>query len=94
MSDSGATLANSGYTISIKAIGDNKHKGATIKLNGVRIKSIGGLNFEQSGGDVQTFDIQCSAIDFEYAPGSLSKATGITGAIGSITGGAIGSLFN
>ena len=94
MSDSGATLANSGYTISIKAIGDNKHKGATIKLNGVRIKSIGGLNFEQSGGDIQTFDVQCSAIDFEYAPGSLSKVTGITGAIGSITGGSIGSLFN
>lgn len=86
MSDSGSSIANSGYTISIKAIGDNEHKGATIKLNGVRIKSIGGLSFQQDSGDVQTFDINCSAIDFDYSPGSMSKITGITGAIGSLIG--------
>ena len=86
MSDTGSFLANSGYTITIKAIGDNNSKGATIKINGVRIKSIGGLQFQQSGGEVQTFTVNCSAIDFEYAPGALGKVTAITGALGSILG--------
>lgn len=86
MSDTGSFLANSGYTITIKAIGDNNNKGATIKLNGVRIKSVGNLQFQQNGGEVQTFTVNCSAIDFEYAPGALGKVTGITGALGSILG--------
>lgn len=86
MSDTGSFLTNSGYTITIKAIGDNNNKGATIKINGVRIKSVGNLQFQQSGGEVQTFTVNCSAIDFEYAPGALSKVTGITGALGSILG--------
>ena len=86
MSDTGSFLANSGYTITLKAIGDNNHKGATIKINGVRIKSIGGLQFQQSGGEVQTFTVNCSAIDFEYGPGALGKVSAITGALGSILG--------
>ena len=86
MSDTGTFLANSGYTITIKAIGDKNNKGATIKMNGVRIKSIGGLTFDQSSSEIQKFDVQCSAIDFEYAPGALGKVTGVTGAIGSLLG--------
>jgi hypothetical protein len=85
-SDTGSFLANSGYTITVKAIGDKNHKGASIKLNGVRIKSIGSLSFNQSSSEIQTFDVQCSAIDFSYTPGELGEVAGIAGAIGSIIG--------
>lgn len=52
LSDAGSSLTNSGYTMAIKAIGDENFSGSVIKLNGVRIKSCGGLSFQQSGGDV------------------------------------------
>lgn len=84
MSDSTTSITNSGYSITIKAIGDNNHDGSTIKLNGVRLKTVGGLSFEQEGGNVQTFTITCSAVDYEYSPGALSPITSITGAIGDL----------
>ena len=38
-------LTPSGYTITVRAIGDNKTPGMTLNLNGVRIINIGGLSF-------------------------------------------------
>lgn len=84
VNDSGSAITNSGYTITIKAIGDDKHKGTIIKLNGVRLKSCSGLSFQHSGGDVQTFTMNCSAIDFSVTPGQLGKVSGVVGALGSI----------
>lgn len=89
MSDSPNPVMNSGYTLTITAIGDDKSKGASIILNGVRIKHIGGLNFQQQRGDVQTFDVNCSAIDVTYSPGILRPVSGITGAAGNLLKGVI-----
>lgn len=86
MGDTGANLMNSGYTMSIRSIGDNRHSGSTIMINGVRIKNIGGLSYQNGGGDVQTFSINCSAVDFSVTPGAASKVAGITGAIGKMLG--------
>lgn len=86
MGDLGAALVNSGYTMTIKAIGDNEHSGSTITLNGVRIKNVGGLSFKNSGGDIQTFEVACSAIDFSVAPGGLGKVSAIGNAVGNLLG--------
>lgn len=70
MGDTASNMVNNGYSMSIKAIGDNNHSGSTIFLNGVRIKSIDGISFANQGGDIQTFNVGCSAIDFSVTPGS------------------------
>jgi len=84
LSDAGSTLTNSGYTMAIKAIGDDNFAGSVIKLNGVRIKSCGGLSFQQEGGSVSTFEIGCSAVDFNVTPGAASGVSGVLGALGSL----------
>ncbi len=86
MGETGKFLMDSGYTMSIRAIGDNNHKGSTIMLNGVRIRSVSGLSYQNSGGDVQTFDLQCSAVDFTVTPGAAQAVAGVTNAIGSLIG--------
>jgi hypothetical protein len=46
MNGTGKILANSGYTITIKALtGDKKYKGALVTLSGVRLETIGGLDW-------------------------------------------------
>lgn len=52
MGETGKFLMDSGYTMSIRAIGDDNHSGSTIMLNGVRIKTVGGLSYQNAGGDV------------------------------------------
>ncbi len=86
MGETGKFLMDSGYTMSIRAIGDDNHKGSTIMLNGVRIKSVGGLSYQNSGGDVQTFNLNCSAVDFTVTPGAAQAVAGVTNAIGSLIG--------
>ena len=71
--------------MTIKSLGDDTHKGATLTLNGVRLKTLGPLSFSHEDTDVQTFDVGCSAIDTSSTPGSMdNKATGIMGALASI----------
>lgn len=85
MSDWGQYIAPTGHTMTIKSLGDDTHKGATITLNGVRLKTLGPLSFSHEDTDVQTFDVGCSAIDTSSTPGALdNKATGIMGALASI----------
>ena len=84
LQDSGSALTNSGYTMVVKAIGDDNFKGSTITLNGVRIKTCSGLNFSHNGNEVQTFDIGCSAIDFNVTPGAIGKMGAAVGAIGKL----------
>jgi len=47
MSNAGKSLANSGYTLTIKSLtGDEKHyKGALITCSGVRLETISGLGW-------------------------------------------------
>ena len=86
----GSFVSGQGYTMTIKCIGDNSAKGSVIKLNGVRFKSCGGLQFSNSDNDLSYFDLQCSAIDFSVTPGALKKIGGVAGAVGGLLGGSVG----
>lgn len=80
MSNSTNVLANSGYTMTIKALtGDKKFSGSMITLRGVRIESIGGLSFGHSDNDISTFDINGKIIDFVHTPGALGTTSNIIG---------------
>jgi hypothetical protein len=59
MADTGKVLANSGYTVTIKALtGDKKHyKGAFITLAGVRLESVSGLDWAHDDNQLQTFTV-------------------------------------
>lgn len=71
--------------MTIRSLGDDTHKGTTLTLNGVRLKTLGPLTFSHEDTDIQTFDIGCSAIDTNSTPGALeNKTTGIMGALASI----------
>ena len=85
-SQSSSKLANSGYTMTIKCLtGDEKHyKGALVTLRGVRLETVGGLQFNYNSGDISTFTVNYKYIDFSYTPGALSKAAGIVGAVNSL----------
>lgn len=86
MGGAGATLVNSGYTITIKALtGDEEHyKGALATLAGVRLKSVSGLDWGYEDNSVQTFTINGLAQSVTYTPGALQKAAGILGAVTSL----------
>ena len=86
MSGTGKILANSGYTITIKALtGDTKHyKGALVTLQGVRLESVTGLEWAHDDNQIQTFNVSGKVQSVTYTPGSLAKPAGILGAITSI----------
>lgn len=86
LNDASSGVTNTGYTMTVKAIGDNYSKGGVITLNGVRFKNCSGLNFSYDDGGISTFDLGCSAIDFNATPGQLSKVGGVVNAIKSLAG--------
>ena len=80
-------LANSGYTMVLKAQnGNDKYPGMTITLNGVRIEQVEGLSFGQNDNDVQTFNVSGKLIDFSVTPGKLGKVANWLGAVNNIIG--------
>lgn len=87
VSDSSNILANSGYTMTIKALtGDKNYSGTMITLNGVRIENISGLTFGYDNNDIQKFTINGKLIDFTVTPGALGTAANILGAVNNILG--------
>ena len=87
VSDSTNILANSGYTMTIKALtGDSNYAGTMITLNGVRIDNISGLSFAYDQNDIQTFTITGKLIDFTVTPGALGTAANIFGTIDNLLG--------
>ena len=87
VSDSTNILANSGYTMTIKALtGDSNYAGTMITLNGVRIDNISGLSFGYDQNDIQTFTITGKLIDFTVTPGALGTAANIFGTIDNLLG--------
>lgn len=81
VNEAGSALTDSGYTMTVKAIGDDNCKGMILTLNGVRFKSCSGLQFSQSDGGVSTFTLECSAIDFNATPGALGAVGGVVNAV-------------
>ena len=86
MENTGKILANSGYTITIKALtGDKKHyKGALVTLAGVRLTSVLGLDWGYEDNSVQTFTINGLTQSVTYTPGALQKAAGLLGTVSSL----------
>jgi len=81
-------LVNSGYTMTIKALtGDKDYAGALITLRGVRIENVGGLSWDYSATDKQTFTVGGRLVDFTYTPGALKTAAGILGTMESLVKG-------
>ena len=88
--DSGESIINSGYTMTIRQLGDGQsHDGMTIVLNGVRMKSVSGLNFVSTDAGISTFNLTMSAISFTATLGKLQKISGFAGAIKSLLKGSI-----
>lgn len=88
MGSTGKVLADSGYTITIKALtGDEDHyKGALVTLSGVRLKSVGGLDWGYDDNTIQTFQVGGLVQSVSYTPGALAKAAGVLGTASSLFG--------
>ena len=83
--DAGESVVNSGYTMTVRSLGDGQnHKGMTIVLNGVRMKSISGLTFASTDASVSTFALNISVVSFTATLGSLQKVSGFAGALKSL----------
>lgn len=76
---------NNGVVMTIKCLtGDKHYKGSVVTLNSVRFEKVSGLDFSYNGGDVSTFSIDFSYIDFDFTPGALGKVAGVLGAAKSM----------
>ena len=79
--------ANSGYTMTIKAMtGDKKYKGTVYTLNGVRLVGIGSIDYNHSSSDVSTFSLSFKCANYTVTAGALGKVSGIMGAVNSLIG--------
>lgn len=95
MTVGGDSLLNSGYTMTLRALGDGTNTdGLTIVFNGVRFKNVSGLNFSNDDSGLLTFNVNCSAINFTATMGKLQKVSGIMGALGSLASIDANSLVN
>ena len=80
-----STMLNNGVKMTIKCLtGDDKYKGSLITLNSVMLEKLDGLSFQYSGGDISTFNVSFSYLDFNFTPGALAGAAGIIGAIDTL----------
>lgn len=88
MGTSSERLANSGYTMTIKALtGDeDNYAGALVTMRGVRLESVSGLDWGYADNSVQTFTVSGKLIDFTYTPGALQEAAGWIGAVDMLLG--------
>lgn len=87
MSDTTAALANSGYTMTVKALtGDDEYAGALVTMRGVRLESVSGLDWSHSDNSYQTFTVSGKLVDYTYTPGALAQAAGFIGAAESLLG--------
>lgn len=87
----GDSLIDSGYTMTVRILGDGKNtEGLTFQLEGVRFKSITGLQHTASDNSVSTFSVACSAIRYSISAGELSKISmalgGLKDAVSAIKG--------
>lgn len=92
-------LANSGYTMTVKALtGDkgglgDKWEGSLVTMRGVRLENVSGLSFGYDDNSLQTFTVSGKLIDFTVTPGAAAPVAGWAGAANSLLGSASGGLF-
>ena len=85
MSEATDVMANTGYTMTIKALtGDEKYKGTLLTLNNVRFESVSGLQFGYSDNDISTFELNCKLLDYTVTPGALGTVANIAATINSL----------
>ena len=88
MGQTSVRLVNSGYTMTIKALtGDKDYAGALVTMRGVRIENVGGLSWDYSANNYQTFNVNGRLTDFTYTPGALKKAAGVLGTVEALIKG-------
>lgn len=87
MTVGGDSLLNSGYTMTIRSLGDGVNTdGMTIVLNGVRFRNISGLTYSNTDSSLITFLVGCTAINYTVTQGKFQKVSGILGALGTLGG--------
>lgn len=87
MSEATNVLAQTGYTMTIKALtGDKKYKGTLLTLNNVRLESISGLDFGYDNNNIQTFEVGCKLLEYTSTPGALGMLANAAGIINSLAG--------
>lgn len=80
MSPEGGSMINSGYTMTVRALGDgDNNDGMQIIMNGVRFRNISGLDFSSFDNSLGTFNLDCSVVDYSVFPGKAS----VIGTLGS-----------
>ena len=85
MSEATDVMANTGYTMTIKALtGDEKYKGTLLTLNNVRFESVSGLQFGYSDNDISTFELNCKLLNYTVTPGALGTVANIAATINSL----------
>ena len=83
--ESNSERVNSGYTLTVKALtGDSKFKGSMYTFYGVRITSLGSLQYSYDQNNISTFDLQLKCNYFNVTPGALGTAANIIGAVNSL----------
>ena len=76
------SLIDNGIVMTVKCLtGDNNYKGSVITFNSVRFEKLDGLQFQYSGGEASTFNINFNYLDFTFTPGALGKVAGVVGAV-------------
>ena len=79
-------LIQSGYTLVVKARGDQQYGcGANYTLRDVRITGIGQLDFSHADSTLQTFTINGYASYVEIARGKVKKSDGILGKVDKVS---------
>lgn len=87
MSEATNTMAQNGYTMTIKALtGDSNYKGTLLTLKNVRFESISGQSYGYSDNDISTFDLNCRLLEYTATPGALGTVANIAAAANSLLG--------
>lgn len=87
MSEASNTMANTGYTMTIKALtGDENYKGTLFTLENIRFESVGGLQFGYADNDIQTFDLNCKLMQYSSTPGALGTLANVAAVVNSLAG--------
>lgn len=85
--DENRRMLNNGYTVTVKARGDQTNNGGMdIVLRGVRVTGVGALDFSHTDPSIQTFTVDGYADFTDFRTSSVKKDEGILGKVDKISG--------